>query len=158
MHTGCLSWKCITCKERQVCLPTSMMANRSEPWSAIGWCFYAKQRRTFRKMRILKVDLVAGFCAFSPAERVISSANAPTFRVIVHLRNPETTLNRKFVADVFLKRSTRWPDGEVIRPVDLRIDAPARRRFSEEVIKRSVEAVKSYWQQQVFTGRDVPPP
>lgn len=26
------------------------------------------------------------------------------------------------------------------------------------MIKRSVEAVRSYWQQRIFSGRDVPPP
>ena len=26
------------------------------------------------------------------------------------------------------------------------------------MLKRSVEAVKGYWQQRIFSGRDVPPP
>jgi hypothetical protein len=33
-----------------------------------------------------------------------------------------------------------------------------RRRFSDEVLHRSVSEVKSYWQQRIFSGRDVPPP
>jgi len=33
-----------------------------------------------------------------------------------------------------------------------------RRRFSEQVLNRSVTAVRSYWQQIIFSGRDVPPP
>jgi hypothetical protein len=33
-----------------------------------------------------------------------------------------------------------------------------RKRFSEAVLKRSVGAVRSYWQQRIFSGRDVPPP
>jgi hypothetical protein len=33
-----------------------------------------------------------------------------------------------------------------------------RRRFCEEVLSRSVAAVKSYWQQLIFSGRAVPPP
>ena len=42
--------------------------------------------------------------------------------------------------------------------VDLRVDNASRRQFSEEVLKRSVGAVRSYWQQRIFSGRDVPPP
>jgi hypothetical protein len=57
-----------------------------------------------------------------------------------------------------LKKSTRWPGGEPIRPVDLGTESPTRRRFSEEVLSRSVVAVKSYWQQMIFSGRAVPPP
>ena len=34
----------------------------------------------------------------------------------------------------------------------------ARRRFSEDVLGRTIEAVRRYWNQQVFSGRGVPPP
>jgi ABC-type phosphate transport system substrate-binding protein len=82
----------------------------------------------------------------------------PPFVVIVNPENPHTTLGRKFVADAFLKKTTRWPGGEVIRPVDLEADSKTRERFTDDVLHRSVSAVKSYWQQIIFSGRDVPPP
>jgi ABC-type phosphate transport system substrate-binding protein len=84
-------------------------------------------------------------------------AAAPPYRVIVHPRNPLISAERAFVADAFLKKSTRWRHGEAIRPVDLEDSAP-RRTFSEEVLVRSVSAVRSYWQQQIFSGRGIPPP
>lgn len=83
---------------------------------------------------------------------------ATTFRIIVHPRNPTDAVERKFVADAYLKKVTRWGHMEQIRPVDQRPDAAARRFFSDQVLRRSVGAVKSYWQQLVFSGRDVPPP
>ena len=79
-------------------------------------------------------------------------------RVIVHPTNRAVALERRFVADIFLKKVTRWPHDEIIRPVDLDRGSPVRRRFSEDVLKRNVAAVASYWQQQVFSGRGVPPP
>jgi ABC-type phosphate transport system substrate-binding protein len=79
-------------------------------------------------------------------------------RIIVNPRNATTSLDRRFVADAFLKKVTRWPHDEPIRPVDLESASLVRRRFSDEVLKRSVGAVKSYWQQLVFSGRGVPPP
>jgi hypothetical protein len=57
-----------------------------------------------------------------------------------------------------LKKTTRWSNDDVIRPVDLIPDSPVRERFSQEVLKRSISEVKSYWQQVIFSGRDVPPP
>ncbi len=87
-----------------------------------------------------------------------ASAEGPDFAVIVHPQNPQWVLDRTFVADVFLKKTTRWPDGNVIKPVDLSPDSPVRERFSSDVLRRSVRAVKSYWQQMIFSGRDVPPP
>jgi ABC-type phosphate transport system substrate-binding protein len=86
------------------------------------------------------------------------AASPPAYHVIAHPNNSTTAVEKRFIADAFLKRVTRWGHDEQIRPVDQGPDSPARRRFSEEVLDRSVEAVKSYWQQQIFAGRDVPPP
>jgi ABC-type phosphate transport system substrate-binding protein len=80
------------------------------------------------------------------------------YQVIVNPRNPTGVVERKFLADVFLKKITRWSHEEIVRPVDLRPDSPVRQTFCDDVLKRSVAAVKSYWQQLVFSGRDVPPP
>ena len=78
--------------------------------------------------------------------------------MIVHPSNPATHLERAFLEEAFLKKTSRWPDDQVIKPVDLAPDSSVRRQFSEEVVRRSVQAVKVYWQQRIFSGRDVPPP
>lgn len=85
-------------------------------------------------------------------------ADPPPLVVIVHPSNPSSVLERKFVADAFLKKATRWSDEKVIKPVDGHRNSAVRQRFSEDVLRRSVEAVKAYWQQIVFSGRGVPPP
>jgi ABC-type phosphate transport system substrate-binding protein len=87
-----------------------------------------------------------------------SSRASPAFRVIVNAANSSTSLERKFLTEVFLKRNTRWSTGEAIRPVDQGTDSLVRRHFCEEVMNRSVAAVKSYWQQMIFSGRAIPPP
>jgi ABC-type phosphate transport system substrate-binding protein len=97
-------------------------------------------------------------CGAAAATRWASAQEAPSFRVIVNVQNPLGSISRDFLSDVFLKRTTRWDGGDTIQPVDLRPDAAARRKFSEQVLKRSVAAVRSYWQQRIFSGRAVPPP
>jgi ABC-type phosphate transport system substrate-binding protein len=82
----------------------------------------------------------------------------PAYLVIVHPRNPVTEVDRRFLEDAFLKKITVWPNDDVIRPADLAADSPVRRAFTRDVLNRSVEAVKGYWQQRIFSGRDVPPP
>lgn len=89
--------------------------------------------------------------------RSSAAESSEGFVVIVHPGCPES-LERSFLADVFLKKRTRWPDSQPIRPVDQKPSAKVRREFSEGVLKRSLEAVRSYWQQRIFSGRDVPPP
>jgi hypothetical protein len=33
-----------------------------------------------------------------------------------------------------------------------------RRRFAEEMLRRPSSSLLAYWQQRIFSGRDVPPP
>jgi ABC-type phosphate transport system substrate-binding protein len=87
-----------------------------------------------------------------------ADASPPEFRVVVHSSNPTRSADKTFVADAFLKKVTRWESGETIRPLDQRPDSAVRRAFSQSVLKRAVTAVRSYWQQRIFSGRDVPPP
>jgi ABC-type phosphate transport system substrate-binding protein len=92
------------------------------------------------------------------AQQLAPAPPAPAYRVIVHPRNSITHLDRIFLQDAFFQRTTRWPNGRVIHPTDLIPSSSARRKFSQEVLGRSVEAIKAYWQQRIFSGRDVPPP
>jgi hypothetical protein len=93
--------------------------------------------------------------AVSPA---LAADTPPPFRVVAHQDVPGTSISREFLANAFLKNVTRWPDSQALRPVDLKLVAGARKGFSEAVLRRSVAAVKAYWQQRIFSGRGVPPP
>jgi len=87
-----------------------------------------------------------------------ASGDERGYVVVLNPNNPVSEVERRFLSDAFLKKVTVWPNGLVIRPVDQESDSPARRRFSQDVIGRSVSAVKNYWQQLIFSGRNVPPP
>lgn len=105
------------------------------------------------RSRLGRAYVLAAACA------LLVAADAPApYLVIVHPENEVGEVERAFLARAFLKRVTRWPDGVLIRPVDQAADAPVRRRFVEDVLGRSVAAVRNAWQQAIFSGRDVPPP
>jgi ABC-type phosphate transport system substrate-binding protein len=82
----------------------------------------------------------------------------PAYVIIVDPNNAVTSVERKFLEETFLKKLTRWPNDDAMHPADLAPNSPVRRKFTEDVLNRSVEAVKGYWQQRIFSGRDVPPP
>lgn len=86
------------------------------------------------------------------------AGETPGFQVIVNARNPVASANTSFVADALLKKVTEWGDGQALLPVDQRANSETRRVFSLVVLGRSVAAVRTYWQQRVFSGRGVPPP
>lgn len=88
-----------------------------------------------------------------------AGANQPVaYRVIVHPTNSATTIEPAFLVSAFLGKTTVWPDSQPIHPVDLPTDSATRQRFSSEILRRSVSAVKSYWLHIVFSGRGIPPP
>jgi ABC-type phosphate transport system substrate-binding protein len=111
-----------------------------------------------RPRRVAIGSILVGAWLLATASPRARADDAVDFLVIVHSSNPLTSANRTFVADAFLKATSRWDDGELIRPVDLRSSSPVRAAFTDRVLRRSVLAVRSYWQQRIFSGRDVPPP
>lgn len=80
------------------------------------------------------------------------------FAVIVNGKNGTRAIDKKTLADVFLKKRTQWADETTILPIDQGRGAAVRKQFSEQVIGRSVSAVRTYWSRLVFSGRAVPPP
>ena len=122
---------------------------------------HAPHRRADRRWAAFVVVALLSLAALAGVgARVIPAAQAaPTaFRIIVNPANPATALDRTFLAQAFLKKVRRWPDGQTILPVDLTRDSDVRRQWSLDLLGRSVEAVQNYWQQLIFAGRDLPPP
>lgn len=116
---------------------------------------HAKAPSTASRRRVLRWAAVFGLSSWVPAAR---TAERESFRIIVHRDNPATQLSREFLTEAFLKRATRWRDDHAISPVDLLASSATRKAFSEAVLRRSVAAVRSYWQQRIFSGRGLPPP
>jgi len=80
------------------------------------------------------------------------------FLLVVNDQNATVAMPRSLVSRYFLKKVSRWDSGAVALPVDLPADSPVRDAFSRRVLSKSVSSIKAYWQQQIFSGRDVPPP
>ena len=81
----------------------------------------------------------------------------PAYQIICNPSNPTTTVERQFLVDAFLKKIKTWPSGDILRPVDLHPNSPLRRQFTNDIMRRPVEAVRDYWQQRIFAGIDLPP-
>lgn len=86
-----------------------------------------------------------------------AEATAQDHKIIVNAANPVGSMSREEVAQAFMKRKGRWDDGTEIAPIDLGADSPVRDSFSTAVHERSPSAVRAFWQQQIFSGRGVPP-
>jgi len=86
-----------------------------------------------------------------------SGAYAASFKLIVNDSVKARSLSKKTVSDYFLKKAKKWADGTTVVPVDQIESSEVRDQFSRAVHGKPAAAIKSYWTQQIFSGRDVPP-
>lgn len=109
---------------------------------------------TSRSVLVLLVLLLTGA---APGRATASGVADDTVVVVVSAENPVTEISRLQLADLYLGRASRFPDGRRAIPIDQRPGAPARGPFYEEFIGRSLSEVKAHWSKLVFTGRGRPP-
>ena len=87
----------------------------------------------------------------------MASAKTTGFKVIVNQDSDVTSLTKKQVSRLFLKKVKTWENDLKVTPVDLPSGSDARGSFSKAIHGKPVSAVKAYWQHRVFAGRCSPP-
>lgn len=87
---------------------------------------------------------------------VLSSALADVV-VVVSSENPVTSLTRTQLADIYLGRLSRFPNGGSVVPVDQKEGADSRAEFYSEYLGQSPAQIKAHWSKLIFTGRGQPP-
>lgn len=89
---------------------------------------------------------------------VASPSAAQDFKVIVNPANAVAELPAEVLGKILLKEVTSFPSGGAATPVDLGKASPVRAAFSKRVVGRPLPVVEKYWQQQISSGKDEPPP
>ena len=90
--------------------------------------------------------VAAALLAAAPA-----AAHAQGYVIVVNAAGP-ASLSKADVSNAFLKKGGSYV------AVDQSKGAAVRDAFSKAVLGRPASAVATYWQQQIFAGKDVPPP
>jgi ABC-type phosphate transport system substrate-binding protein len=99
-------------------------------------------------LRALASALLLSMALPAPAQEVVA---------VVSSRSPVTALNPTQVADIFLGRATRFPDGTQAVPIDQAEESDLRDRFYSTYAGKSPSQVKAHWAKIIFTGRGQPP-
>jgi hypothetical protein len=86
-----------------------------------------------------------------------SPAMAADVVVVVSAKNSVSTLSRSQVVDLFLGKSSRFPDGRAAVPVDQAEGSEARDAFYLAFADKTPAQVKAHWSKVIFTGRGQPP-
>ncbi len=77
---------------------------------------------------------------------------AQSYKVIVNNSNSISSLSKKEVSLMFLKKKNKWDNGIAVSPVDMKVNSSTREAFTKEVHNKKVSAIRSYWQQAIFSG------
>ena len=104
---------------------------------------------------ILNSRIAIALLAISPA---LGGAWASADVVaVVSAKSTVRALTPNQVADIFLGRVSRFPNGVLAVPIDLREGSPERDQFYAKVTGKTPAQVKAYWSKIIFTGRGQPP-
>jgi ABC-type phosphate transport system substrate-binding protein len=76
---------------------------------------------------------------------------------VVSARSAVTSLSRNQVADIFLGKAARFPDGSPAVAIDQAEGAAARDEFYLKVAGKSAAQLNAHWSKIIFTGRGQPP-
>ena len=86
-----------------------------------------------------------------------ASVAAAEVVAVVSSRSPVTSLSKGQVVDIFLGRTSRFPDGSQAVPIDQVEGSASRDEIYLTLAGKSPAQIKAHWSKIIFTGRGQPP-
>lgn len=109
----------------------------------------------------MKLPLAIAFFLMPGLALLADRGPAADYTLVTATANPVVSVKKRDVAQIFLKKLTRWKNGAVITPIDQSAQSPVRAAFTKDVLRSEglgeLSAVMAYWQQQIYAGTGVPP-
>lgn len=86
-------------------------------------------------------------------------AGAATADDVVVIVNPANTaaLTPKDISNLFLGKTSTFPDGKPARALSLQDGSAVRDEFNRKYLKKTNQQLDAYWASLIFTGRVTPP-
>jgi ABC-type phosphate transport system substrate-binding protein len=95
---------------------------------------------------------IAGF-----ALALAASAASAEVVAVVSAKSPLSSLSKNEVADIFLGKASRFPDGSTAVPIDQAEGSAVREEFYLKFAGKSPAQLTAHWSKIIFTGRGQPP-
>lgn len=77
---------------------------------------------------------------------------------VVSAKSPIAALDKSQVGELFLGKTSRFPNGVQAVPIDQAEGLAVRDEFYGKVLGKTAAQMKAYWSKIIFTGRGQPPP
>ena len=99
-----------------------------------------------------------GWMVIGVALSLASAAAMADVVAVVSAKSSITALSKSQLADIFLGKTNRFPDGTQAAPIDQAEGSAARDEFYDKIVGKTAAQIKAYWSKIIFTGRGQPPP
>jgi len=99
-----------------------------------------------------------GWMLIGLALSLTSAAAMADVVAVVSAKSSITAVSKSQLADIFLGKTNRFPDGTQATPVDQAVGSAARDEFYDKIVGKTAAQIKAYWSKIIFTGRGQPPP
>lgn len=87
----------------------------------------------------------------------VATASHADILVITNPQANVAALTREQVIDIYMGRTSAFPNGRPAIAFDLKGDQPARSTFYQQLVGKSVAQINAYWARLLFTGSATPP-
>lgn len=101
-----------------------------------------------KRIQITLIGLTLGLAAQSALAEVVP---------VVSAKSNVDNLSQNQVVDIFLGKSSRFPNGDPAVPIDQAEGTAIRDAFYMQYASKSAAQIKAYWSKIIFTGRGQPP-
>ena len=100
--------------------------------------------------------LLLALSACSLGSGAAEGKDLPGCKVVVNGAVDGSAVPRDLLADIFLKKVSRWGNGRPIVAVDQSLSSDVRRQFTRDVLGRNSHEVLNYWLKQIDRGTRPP--
>jgi ABC-type phosphate transport system substrate-binding protein len=77
--------------------------------------------------------------------------------VVANKDNQMKVLTKKQVIDIYMGRTSLFPNGQAALPLDQNSDSSIRKLFYQNLVNKTVSEINAYWARLLFSGRASPP-
>jgi ABC-type phosphate transport system substrate-binding protein len=95
--------------------------------------------------------------ALSLVVMVLAGSARADIWVVTNPGNDTKALTREQVVDLYMGRSSTFPNGRSAIALDLKGDSSMRSAFYQQLVGKSVAQINAYWARLLFTGSATPP-
>ena len=87
----------------------------------------------------------------------IATAQSEPVVVVVSATSSASKLDKEQVANLFLGKSSSYPDGSAAVPIEQTDATSAHDEFHKSITEKSASQLKSYWSKMIFSGKGTAP-